>query len=392
MKNIITIMKKEFARFFGDRRMIAMMLMPGVLIYVLYSFMGTAMQSMFHPDEGHSPVVYAVNMPDSIAPRVRDAGMSMTHIGAGEAAEVKERIARDEADLCVIFPQNFDEAVAAYDKQTSDGHAPNIEIYFNSMAPNSQSAYSTMVMILDEYEWELSNKFDINRGIEDADRAAAEDMSTSIISSMMPLLLLMFLFSGCMALAPESIAGEKERGTLATLLVSPLGRSELAAGKILSLAALSFASGLVTAVATMLSLPKLFSGSEDVIVTNIYTATDYMLLSFVIISTILLIIAVIAIASAFAKTVKEANMMITPLMILVMLVGVSGMFGGGAQGDPVYYFIPLYNSVQSMSGVFALDYSPMNIGIASLSNFAYACIGGFALTKMFNSEKIMFSR
>jgi len=194
-----------------------------------------------------------------------------------------------------------------------------------------------------------------------------------------------------MALAPESIAGEKERGTLATLLVTPLGRSELAAGKILSLAVLSFLSGVVTAVATMLSLPKLFSGSPDVIVTTVYTAVDYLLLSFVIISTILLLIAVISIASAFARTVKEANMVVTPLMIVVMLVGVTAMFGGARQG-PGYYLIPLYNSVQSMSGVFALDYSALNIGIASLSNFAYACIGGYVLTKMFNSEKIMFSR
>ena len=391
MRNIITIMKKEFARFFGDRRMIAMMLMPGVLIYIVYSFMGTAMTSMFHPDEGHAPVVYAVNMPDSVAPRLQSAGMSIERIGADEVAEVKERIAQSEADLCVVFPPDFDESVAAYDAQTSPGYAPNIEAYFNSMAPNSQSAYMTFTYILDEYESELANKFDINRGIEDADRAAPEDISTSIISSMMPLLLLVFLFSGCMALAPESIAGEKERGTLATLLVSPLGRSELAAGKMLSLAVLSFLTGLVTALATMLSLPKLFSGSGEVIVTNIYTAMDYILLSCVILSTILLIIAVLSIASAFARTVKEANMAITPLMILVMLVGVTGMFGG-TQEDIVFYLIPLYNSVQSMSGVFALDYSAMNIVAASLSNFVYACAGGFVLTKMFNSEKIMFSR
>ena len=392
MKNIITIMKKEFARFFGDRRMIAMMLVPGVLIYVVYSFMGTAMTSMFHPDEGYTPVVYAVNMPDSIAHIMQSAGMSIANISAGEAVGIKKQIASSEADLCVVFPQDFDKSVAAYDVQSSPGPAPNIEIYFNSMTPNSLNAYSIMVMILDEYESSLSNKFDINRGIEDADGAGSEDISTSIISSMMPLLLLVFLFSGCMALAPESIAGEKERGTLATLLVSPLGRSELAAGKILSLAVLSFLSGLVTAVATMMSLPKLFSGSGEAIVTNIYTVTDYLLLSFVILSTILLIIAVVAIVSAFAKTVKEANMAITPLMILVMLVGVTGMFGSGAQENTAYYLIPMYNSVQSMSGVFSLDYSALNIGIASLSNFVYACIGGFVLTKMFNSEKIMFSR
>ena len=391
MRNIATIMKKEFARFFGDRRMIVMMLVPGVLIYAVYSFMGTAMQSMFAPDEGYTPVVYVVNLPSSIAQVGLTGILDLKHIEASEAGEIKERITQSEADLCVIFPQDFDDAVEVYDARTSTSPAPNIEIYFNSMSPNSQSAYMTMTAILDDYETSLANKFDINRGIEDADKATVDDVSASIISSMMPLLLLVFLYTGCMALAPESIAGEKERGTLATLLVTPLGRSELAAGKILSLAVLSFLSGVVTAVATMLSLPKLFSGSPDVIVTTVYTAVDYLLLSFVIISTILLLIAVISIASAFARTVKEANMVVTPLMIVVMLVGVTAMFGGARQG-PGYYLIPLYNSVQSMSGVFALDYSALNIGIASLSNFAYACIGGYVLTKMFNSEKIMFSR
>jgi len=79
-------------------------------------------------------------------------------------------------------------------------------------------------------------------------------------------------------------------------------------------------------------------------------------------------------------------------MIIVMLVGVSGMFGGGAPAEPIYYLIPLYGSVQSMSGIFSLDYSTMNIVLSCLSSIIYAGIGGFVLTKMFNSEKIMFSR
>ena len=81
-----------------------------------------------------------------------------------------------------------------------------------------------------------------------------------------------------------------------------------------------------------------------------------------------------------------------PLMIIVMLIGVSGMFGGGAPTDPLFFLIPLYGSVQSMSGIFALNYSTINVLISCLSSIVYACLGGFILTKMFNSEKIMFSR
>ena len=392
MKNILTVMKKEFARFFGDKRMVAMMLLPAVLIYALYTLMGTAMQSMFSPDEDHMPRAYVVNMPESIAPIAQAGGFSIRNISLGEVGEAKESVMQGELDLCAVFPADFDTAVAAYDAQTAAGPAPNVEMYYNSTVPNSNSAYMLMYALLDAYESSLANKFDVNRGITDADKATVEDLSASIISSLLPMLLMLFLFQGSMALAPESIAGEKERGTLATLLVTPLGRSQLAAGKILSLAVLSFLSGVVIALATIMSLPNLFGGGDDFIVTNMYGMADYAFLAMLILTTILMIVALISIVSAFAKTVKEAGMAATPLMIISMVVGMTAMFGGGAQESAVYYLIPLYNSVQCMVGILAREYSGLNILIASLSNFAYALIGGFVLTKMFNSEKVMFSR
>jgi len=392
MKNIGTVMNKEFARFFGDKRMIVMILLPAILIYVVYSFMGTAVANMFTPDEDHTPWAYVVNMPDSIAPLVQSANISVRHIEIQEVGEVREKISRKEAELCVVFPPDFDKLVAVYDAQTSAGPAPNIEMYFNSTEPNSSDAYSRMYVLLDYYESSLANKFDINREIESPDQATAEDMSAGFISMLMPMLLLLFLYSGCIGLAPESIAGEKERGTLATLLVTPIKRSELAIGKILSLAVLSFLSGLIMAVSTILSLPKIVGGAEDVIDAGIYGLRDYMLLAFIILSTILLMVALISIVSAFAKTVKEANTAVMPIMIIVMLVGVTGMFGGGAQSNLLYYIVPLYSSVQCMSGIFSLEYSVVNIALSCLSNLVYALAGGFVLTRMFNSEKIMFSR
>ena len=390
--NILTVMSKEFSRFFGDRRMIIMVLLPAILIYVVYSFMGTAMATVNAPDADYSPKAYAVNMPDSIINVSQAAGFSILHVDENEIDGIKERISQKDAELLLVFPLNFDELVVEYDVQTAGGRpAPNIEVYFNSTDPNSSRSNYLMIRIIDEYESSLANKFDINRGIPDADLVTAEDMSARIISSLMPMLLMIFLYSGCAGIAPESIAGEKERGTLATLLVTPLKRSELAAGKIFSLCVLSFLSGLVTVAATILSLPNLMAGAEDLIDAGIYSAADYMFLAFVILSTILLLVALISIISAFAKSVKEANTSVMPLMIIVMLVGVTGMFGD-AQTDLIYYVIPLYGSVKSMSGIFSLDYSAVNIAVSCASNLIFAGIGVFALTKMFNSEKVMFSK
>jgi len=397
MNNIIAVMKKEFARFFGDKRMVAMTLLPAVMIYVIYSFMGVAMQNMFTVDEYRVTRIYAVNMPEEIDRRIYPSFYTW-HIQGGEnevenqIEEIKERIRASDADLLMVFPDDFIALIHEFDVQTATEPAPNIEMFFNSIEPNSRDSYQQIVFILDEFEESLANKFDINRGIANADLATAADVSATIISSIMPLLLLIFLFSGCMALAPESIAGEKERGTLATLLVTPLGRSELAAGKILSLAVLSFLSGLVTALATILALPNMMgAASEELFDVGIYSMVDYILLAFVILSTVLLFVAIISIVSAFARTVKEASTAVMPLMILVMLAGVTGMFGGVETGA-VFYMIPIYNSVQSMNGIFSMNYSAVNVVISCISNLAYACIGGLILTKMFNNEKVMFSK
>ena len=389
--NILTVMKKEFSRFFGDRRMLIMILLPAILIYVIYSFMGTAMKSFLSADEDYIPVAYSVNIPESIAQIAQAAGLDIIRIETGEINSIKEKISQKEADLLLVFPPDFDTQVASYDVQTSIGLAPNIEIYYNSTVPNSSNANYLMLSLLDAYEASLANKFDVNRGISDADQVTAEDMSASIISMLMPMLMMVFLYSGCAGIAPESIAGEKERGTLATLLVTPLKRSELAAGKIFSLCVLSFLSGLITAAAAIISLPKMMGGAEELVDAGIYGAKDYMLLAFVILSTILLLVAIISIVSAFAKSVKEANTAVMPLMILVMLVGVTGMFGS-TPSNRLFYLIPLYSSVQSMSGVFSLNYSTVNIVLSCISNLVFAGIGVFALTKMFNSERVMFSK
>ena len=394
MRNsVLTIMKKEFARFFGDRRMLVMILLPGVLIYVMYTFMGSAMKNLYSPDDSYKPIVYVANMPDSISPLIQSAGFDLTNISPNDVADVKEKISQKEADLCIAFPFGFDNSVKEYDVQTSTGLAPNVEVYFNSTQPNSQKAYSAVIALLESYETSLANKFDVNRGVDAADQAASSDISASIISSMLPMLLMLFMYVGCIGIAPESIAGEKERGTIATLLVTPLKRGELAMGKILSLAVLSFISGMVTAVATILSMPSLLGEASDMIDTGIYGATEYALLAFIILSTILLFVAVVSIISAFAKTVKEASTAVVPLMIIVALVGMSGMFSGGsAQTGTAYYLIPLYSSSQGMIGIFSLNYSVLNVIMSCISNLVYAVVGGFVLTKMFNSEKVMFSR
>ena len=395
MRNsIITVMKKEFMRFFTDRRMVVTtLLMPGIMIYFLYSFMGSGLGSKLGESEDFVASIAVQNLPESMQ-TIGEGETPMefkdlSEEGMEQALEQLQQ-SEDSCDLVAVFPEDFDAQVASYDV-TAGTEAPAVKLYYNSTNKDSQLTYNMMREILDTYESALANKFDVNPGEESYDMATKEDMSAQIFSMMVPMLLMIFLSSGRMAVAPESIAGEKERGTIATLLVTPIKRSHLAIGKIISLSVIAVLSGLSSFLGTMLSLPKLMGGEESVDA-SVYGVGDYILTLLVILSTVLVIITLVSIISAFAKNVKEATGWVTPVMIISMLLGVTSMVESLCMTDPVWYLIPLYNSVQSMNGIFSMEPNIINIVVTVVANVCYAGIGVLVLAKMFDNEKVMFSK
>ena len=388
---LLTLMKKELARFFGDKRTVAGVLLPGVMIYVLYSFMGTAMGSVFGVEEDYVPSIQAVRLPQSIAALADSAGMALTEGEEAGLPAAMDQVAGQELDLLVVFPEDFDQAVADYSVASGEP-APHVEVYYSSVSTASQSAYMAFTGLLDSYESLLANKFDVNAGEGVYDLATAEESTGALFAMLMPMLLMMFLYSGCSAVAPESIAGEKERGTIATMLVTPIRRSDIAVGKILALAVITVLSGASSTLGTILSLPNLMGGAAGEMDANIYGVRDYLFLAAVILSTVLLLVTLVALLSAFAKTVKEAQTYAVPLMILVMLLGVTGMFGGGASQNLAVYAIPLYNSVQCIVGIFSFSLLGQAVALTAAVNGAATLLGVFVLTRMFNSEGIIFGK
>ena len=387
---ILTILKKELTRFFGDKRMVISILLPGILIYVMYSFMGSALTSQFYGDEAAVSAISAVNLPDSVRAMAEPAGIAFDEIDASEIETRQDAIAAqaDFPDALAIFPADFDEAVAAYEIASGDP-APAVEIYYNSVSGSSESAYQTLYALLDGYEAGLINKFDVNRG-EGYDLASEQDLTGMMFSSLLPMLLMIFLFSGCLSVAPESIAGEKERGTIATLLVTPVKRSSIALGKILALSIIALLSGASSAAGTILALPKLM-GPAGELSGDVYGPGDYLALAVVILSTVLVLVTLISLISAFAKSVKEASTLAMPLMILVMVLSITAMFGTVKTGLG-YFCIPLYNSVQCMSAIFSFQLSAAALWVTTAANLVVTGLGVFLLTRMFHSEKVIFSR
>lgn len=79
-----------------------------------------------------------------------------------------------------------------------------------------------------------------------------------------------------------------------------------------------------------------------------------------------------------------------PLMVVIMVVSITSMFGNGAPSEPYWYLIPFYNSVQCMNGVFSFAVVPLHIIITVISNVVYTILLAGGLAKVFDSEKIMY--
>lgn len=382
MNNILTIMKKELSRFFKDTKLvISTLLLPGLLIYVMYSFMGSGMMNRFDSDEEYTPSVVAYNLPASLQNDFNTFGYNFIDEDMSVALS---GIEDKSVDAVLVFPENFDQMIV------DDAGIPNVEIYYNSTKVESNQIYYEVTEYLSMYENTMSNIFDVNNGMGVVyDMATEKDQTGSIFAMMLPMLLMIFIFTGCMGVAPESIAGEKERGTMATLLVTPTKRSQLAIGKIISLSIISLLSGLSSFLGTILSLPKLMGGADVGVSVLAYSFVDYALLLLIIVSSILIIISLISIISSYAKSVKEAGTYVMPLMMVVMFVGISSMMMNGTP-NIMTAFIPLYNNVVCMNGIFSFNYQPIYIAITCISNLVYTMVFVYVLTKLFNNEKVMF--
>ena len=389
--NTLTIIKKEFARFFGDRQLLfTTVIMPGLLIYLVYSLMGVGIQKMVTEGQDETVALTVENLPQSLAPVLASLDNSLVLIeqpfSDDDIAQLEDK---DINAVLLRFPENFDQLTVPEPGQP----VPNVEIYYNSTNNASSRVYYTISSMLGNY----GRPFTVNVPQSEEqrfDQASEESVGAMIWSKLLPMLIIMMLFSGVMAIAPSAIAGEKERGTIATLLVTPMRRNELALGKIISLSGIALMSGISSFIGIALSLPKMVSG-DGIDYSSLgfhYTTADYLVLLLVIFASVLIMASAVSLLSALAKDVKNAGTMVTPFMLVVMLAGLLPMFQSGASGNLLVYLIPFYNAIEVMVAVFAHEMQWMPVIVTVASNVVYTGIAVWILTRMFNSEKVMFAR
>lgn len=398
MKNILTVFRKEFYRVISDRRLLfTAVLLPGVAIFVIYSLMGNIIGGQAEEVETHEMIVYTENMSDEFSKFLESSDMNVTYEERGDFtfSEIEAMILEGDIDLFMSFPSDFDLRLDEYEGATT---LPNVDMYYNPSKQFSNNTYYQFQSRLSLFSQEIGLErhgldyyvFTINAG-EDTYKIFDEQKATGQgLASLLPMLIVMFLFSGAMSIGPDSIAGEKERGTIATLLVTPVKRSDIAIGKVLSLSLVSLMSATSSFIGIMLSLPRLMQGEE--IDLAIYGVFEFAMLFTILLATVLVIVGLISIVSAYAKTIKEASMLILPFYFGAVILGVTSMFSEDTQSNLFLYLIPLYNTIQMLIGILTFEINTAAYLVTIVSSLVYVSIFVYILNKMFQSEKIMFSK
>ncbi|MBN1624002.1 MAG: ABC transporter permease [Clostridia bacterium] len=384
--NIFTILKKELRRVFLDRKLaFTVFIMPGLTIAILYSVMGGMIEKTGDDAMDHVALVKTINVPSAfsdIASELYGDGMDVLPISIMDTEVAKKEVEAGDIDVLVIF---------------REGSPAAIERYTNSVKDFSVRAGYMIDGIIDSMRLEvLGEKLG---GIEETiiynftqiDLAKAEQRAGKAIGMLLPMLLTVFLFAGAMQVGMDIIAGEKERGTLSTMLLTPVKRSHIAIGKMLSLAIISLASCLSSLAGVLLSLPfsnSMFGGGFNV--SDIaYSISDFALLIVQMIFMAVLFVSIICAMSALARNIKEAGGFIVPAYMIVLLMSMSSMFvrPEGLWG----YFIPVYGNLLSIKDILMFEYKVVPGFAAIFSTLVFAGVMAFLMVRTFNSERIMKS-
>ena len=389
MKNIWTIMRKELARVFKSPTMLVTILMPGLLIYGMYSLMGLMTpETNQEIAEGETFIVYSVNMPTTLEnmfafdeetfPFEIEVRSLTTVV---EAEDKRELLESEDVHLVLIFTANFEQEMLA------GGLPPELRVYFNPFNNLSDISLNFLFMpVFNVYQNLVHNVLPVVPDIEV--RWDQRRVSGGIVGELVPMILLALLFSVCMSIAAESIAGEKERGTIATLLATPIKRQHIAFGKIGALAFVAMLSAISSFLGLMLALPNLLAGMP---VMSMYGFGELALLFLVLTATVLLIIGIMSIVSAFAKNIKEATMMLSMFMIVGMGAGLLTMIIGVPTAW-FFYLIPFYNTAIAISALLSFNPVMLNLTLTVVSNLVFTLVTVTILSRLFNSEKVMFSK
>lgn len=400
MSGIRQIFGKELARIFRDKKMIfSVFLLPVIIMIAILSIINVLASNMENNIESHISNVYMMNEPESFQQILENSGVkcNITAIDTdAQMEDAKAEILNGDADLIVEFPENLEQAVAGY--QEGD-QIPQIKTYQNPSEEYSTQAADNLTQVLETYRQTLLSQrvgdmeslvvFQVNADNDEMYIQDEEKASGRAIGMMLPYFITILLFAGAMGIGTDMIAGEKERGTMASLLVSPIKRSSIVLGKVFSLMVISGLSSLIYVAAMVVCAPMMmdsFGGAGDL---NIQLSIrQILMLAFLLVAISFLYSSIIALFSVFAKSVKEASTYVMPAYMLILVIGLVTMFNFG-ETDSSSYMIPLYNTALTLQGILTQETTLAQYAVTLVETLVIGGVLTGVIVKAFESEKVM---
>lgn len=389
---IRTLIKKEMMDVFRDKKTVLMMLVIPIVLYPLI-FIGVmqlmAFVSSSMEDENYRIVVEA------------EDEEAFVH----KLSEFQQNITVIEADSISDYGTALnDEEIDAYVLGNVQGGRMQYEVYYLSSVTNSAYAADLIMDAFDELKEDITRQLILDKGMdvsailepihyEKQDTASSEQSLGSIMGSILPFMLVISLLMGTMYPAIDTTAGERERGTLETILTLPVTNRQLIISKFITVAAIGMVSALLNILsmgAIALYMYKIADLQTDMVSFDLAKFIPAILVCILAVFAFSLFISAVTMCvTSFAKSYKEANNYITPLMLIVMFVGYVG-FIPNLELTQTMSMVPVANICLLIKNMMAFKVDYAAIAMVLLSNVAYAVIAILFLSKIYDSEAILF--
>lgn len=381
MKNkILLILKKELREMFRDKKSLAMMLIIPFMIPALVIGFSMLFESESETTpEDYNRIGFAYKMEEAESEIAKSLNIEATF---GTEEELKEKYQNGELDTYVT-KSNSTYTINGNASEATSYASTLVESYFNTYKNYLESEYLSREGINPS---EVLNIISLTTNITQED---------SFISNYIVVYAFMFIIMAITVSATypstDATAGEKERGTLETLLTFPIKSKDIIIGKFLSVTVSSVITGVLGLILMLISL-KYANGAFE-----IYKGTNLMLNIKEIIVIIGIIISYsclisglcIAVASK-SKTFKEAQSALTPLTFISFFPGMIA-YMANLQSNAVLSLIPFLNFTLVFNDMVEGNIEPLNLILMFASTIVIIVLVLFVIIRQYKSEKVLFA-
>ncbi len=398
LKKIFVIYKKEMLDLVRDRRTIITSFVLPILLYPLLMIGFSSMMSRQEMKLEQQEIVIYVN--DMVRDETsRELKESLSQI---ETVQIMDEamVYNESTYLDLLQDKSIQTLINIRDSLSSSGYRIfNITCFYDETSEKSSLAYRKIRDNLNELEEVFISKrlekIKINSEILNAveikkeNIAPPEQMVGFLVGKFLPYLLIILTISGASVIASDLIAGEKERGTLETILVSAARRDELVIGKYLTIITISIITVLLNLLSMYLSFQHIFMQLGTGMGDFQLPLGNFALILLLMLPLITLFSAILLSISTYSRNIKEAQSYQMPLLFgAIMLSMVS--FLPGFELNLGFSLIPIVNFSLMMRDIMLNNYQLNYLFIIIGSTLILDVVTVYISIKLFHSENVLF--